>query len=111
MVDDGLTEVVQENIEVLKELAATGGGTHDAGQLLRLMNHSASEAACMAAPFGHWLKAARGDYIPNKRLVEIGFAGKEVEVSLYHPTKHAYIIQPAYGLFKSLRHSISTWIQ
>lgn len=98
-IEASLQEQIDEQIERVEGLVSTKG-THCAVELLRMFGHSETEASEMASSFGAFLKAARGDYIPNKKRMYVGMTPHKVEVCLYNPTIHANMIQAAYGSFK-----------
>lgn len=98
-VGNTLLERVQENIESLEEMTCAIG-THCAVGLLRMKGYTETESVRMAPSFNSFLKAARGNYIPNKRKPRAWANIKDVTASLYNPTLHAGIIQSAYESFK-----------
>ena len=97
-----LQAVAQDHIQQIEHSVATQG-THDAVDLLKMFDHSPSEAIRMASTFGRFLKAAcvPTNYVPNKHKVQFGALPSSCnDVALYNPTLHADVIMPAYESFK-----------
>jgi hypothetical protein len=97
-----LQQLAQDAIEQIQQAVATKG-THDAIDLLKMLNHSDWEARKMASSFGRFLAAARlpAHYTPNTRHVRFGILPSSCNgVALYNPKVHADIIMPAYESFK-----------
>ena len=94
-----LQDKLDENFRQCEDLTSTRG-SHSAIELLEEFGHTEEEATKMAPSFGTFLKACRGDYIPNMRMCSVGSEKFEVKVCLYSPKYHARFIQAAYGSFK-----------
>jgi len=97
-----LQQAAQDTIQQIEQMVATKG-THDAIDILKMLNHSDYEARHMASSFGKFLAAARlpAHYTPNTRQVQFGYSPSSCNgVALYNPKLHADIIMPAYESFK-----------
>ncbi len=101
-VSSSLQAAAKDTIQQIEHSTANQG-THDAIDLLRMFDHSPTEATMMASSFGRFLRAASvpAHYTPNTRRVQFGVLQSACnDVALYNPRLHADIIVPAYDSFK-----------